>query len=115
MAKRMKWITNGVNFLRGNWEPIIARFDNSKMWLMDGCCCTADTFKASIRKLAQEYGASTVEVKPLLNEKDQPTEDRSNVVNFKRLSKGYWFYIPKAVPEGAKREFIEFSKEEVFA
>ena len=111
----MKWITNGVSFRRGNWETLIAKFDNSKMWLAVGACCTADTFKASIRRLAQSYGASTVEVKPLWDENDRPTEPRENVVSFKLLSEGYWFYIPKAVPEGAKREFIEFAPEEIFA
>lgn len=115
MAKRIKWITNDVSFRRGNWETLIARFDNSKKWLMNGSCCTADTFKASIRRLAQEFGASVVEVKYLWNQDEKPTEDRTNVVNYKKLSSGYWFYIPKWVPEGAKREFIEFAPEEIFA
>jgi hypothetical protein len=37
------------------------------------------------------------------------------VVDFRQLPDGYWFYIEKAVPEGATREFIEFEPSQLFA
>lgn len=115
MAKRLKWITNGVSFNRGNYEELIAKFDNSKKWLKLGAYTTTSGFKSSIRNLAEAYGASVVEIKALWDEDEKPTEDRENVVNYGKLSEGYWFYIEKWVPEGAKREFIEFAPEEIFA
>ena len=114
MTKRFKWITNGVSFNRGNYEDLIAKFDNSRKWLKVGAYCTTSSFKSSIRNLAEVFGASVIEIKPLWDENEQPTEDRTNVVNYRKLSDGYWFYIPKQVPEGAKQEFIEFTPEEIF-
>ena len=115
MAKRIKWIAPGISFSRGNYTELIAKFDNSRKWLKLGAYTTTSGFKSSIRNLAQAYGASVVEIKSLWDKNEEPTEDRMNVVNYKLLSDGYWFYIPKQVPEGSKREFIEFSEDEVFA
>lgn len=114
MAKRIKWIAPDVNFNRGNYESVIAKFDNCKKWLRVGAVCSTQTAKADFRKLAQEFGAETVEIKPLWGLDEEPTEDRMNVVDFCQLSDGYWFYIEKAVPEGATREFIEFEPSQLF-
>lgn len=115
MAKRIKWIAPDVSFSRGNYESVIAKFDNCKKWLHVGAVCSTQSAKTSFRKLAQEFGAETVEIKPLWGLDEKPTENRMNVVNFRKLSDSYWFYIEKAVPEGAKREFIEFKPAELFA
>jgi hypothetical protein len=115
MAKRIKWIAPDVSFSRGNYESVIAKFDNCKKWLRVGAVCSTQTAKSDFRKLAQEFGAETVEIKHLWGADEEPTEDRMNVVDFRQLSDGYWFYIEKAVPEGATREFIEFEASELFA
>ena len=115
MAKRIKWVVQDVSFNRGNFEDVIAKFDNSRKWFRVGAVCSTQTAKSDFRKLAQDYGAETVEIKHLWGPDEEPTEDRMNVVDFKKISDGYFFYIEKAVPEGAKREFIEFEPNELFA
>ena len=115
MAQRKKWITNGVSFARGNHQPLIAKFDNSKMWLDLAACCTTQTFKDRIKSLAEAYGAKVIEVKPMWNEKEELTVDAEELVKFRKLSTGYRFFREKEVPEGATREFIEFEECEVFA
>ena len=111
---RIKWVINdGISFNRGNWDMLIAKFDNSKKWLMPSALCTASTFRAEIRQLAQDFGAKVVEVKKLFQE-GKPVEKRQDVVDFLKLSSGYIFRIEKSVPEGARREFIEFTPDEIF-
>ena len=110
---RIRWITNDVSFNRGNWEILIAKFDNSRKWLMPSALCTAANFKAEIRQLAQDFGAKVVEVKKLY-ENENPVEKRQDVVDFLKLSSGYIFRIEKRVPDGAKREFTEFTPDEIF-
>ena len=114
MAKRIKWIAPDVSFSRGNFEDVIAKFNNSRKWFRVGAVCSTQTAKSDFRKLAQDFGAESVEIKPLWGVDEEPTEDRMNVVDFRQLSNGYFFYIEKAVPEGATREFIEFEPSELF-
>ena len=117
MAKRIQWDIDDVSFRRGNFETIIARFDNCKKWFRDGSVCSTQTAKSSFRRLAQRYGATRVEVKYLFGRDEEPTEDRTSVIDFKWLpgSEEWWFYIEKPVPEGSRRQFHEFRPEELFA
>ena len=111
MAKRIKWTTNEVEFNRGNRTVLIAKLDNCKVWLSLKAYCTTQAFKSDVRNLAQTFGATMVEIKPAFNN-DIPAE--SNVVEFLKLSDGYWFSTEIPVPEGAKRKIKEYKAEELF-
>lgn len=115
---KMKWNTNGVTFNRGNYRPLIAHFDNSKCWLALAACTTTSGFRAEIRRLANEYGAKTVELKYFYDDNDNQTE--TNVVDFmdmysEELDKRYYIFRNELkVPSGTPRKFIKYSPEEIF-
>lgn len=115
---KMKWNTNGVTFNRGNYRPLIAHFDNSKCWLSLAACTTTSGFRAEIRRLANEYGAKTVELKYFYDDNDNQTE--TNVVDFmdiysEELDKRYYIFRSELkVPSGAPRKFIMYSPDEIF-
>lgn len=109
----MKWIKNDVLFERGNYEPIIAKFDNSKVWLVVTACCTQQTARSLFKELGEKYGAKSVEIKKMYSVDDQITEE--NIVGFLRLYDGtYLFRNELNVPEGQNRQFIKFSETEIF-
>lgn len=113
--KKLKWTMNGVTFERSNYRPVIARFDNSRCWFsLAACCCgtTTSSFRSEIRRLANEYGASSVELKYFYDDNDTQTE--TNVVDFLYLSSGYIFRNELNVPDGSRREFISYEPEALF-
>lgn len=114
--KRIKWTTNGVSFARGNHTPLIAKFDNSRVWLALRACCTAATFKAEIRRLAQDFGAKEIEIKPEYTEdengRDHLTE--KNLIGFLYIDEKAVFSIDLPVPEGARRKIKHYKPEEIF-
>lgn len=113
--KRLKWkIAEGIQFSWGNYMRLIAKFDNSRKWLENGANCTVQDFRSDVRRLAQVYGAKEVELKPLFDEDDNATEKRENVVQFLKLSSGYFFRIPLPRRDGELIEYREFSDDEVF-
>lgn len=111
----MKWINeSNVQFDRGNHEPCIFKFDNSKMWFMFDALCSTQTVRAEARKLGQAYGAKEITIKHLW-EGYKTTEPRENVVNFSRYAEKYHFYIPLPVQDGERRKFKDFDDSELFA
>lgn len=48
MMAEIKWITNNVTFERGNYLAVVAKFDNSKVWLGLGAMMTASGAKAPL-------------------------------------------------------------------
>lgn len=111
----MKWINeSNVQFNRGNYEPCIFKFDNSKVWFMFDAICSTQTVRTEARKLGQAYGAKEVTIKYLFDG-NKNTEARAVVVNFFRHTGKYRFYIPLPVQNGKPREFKDFSDSELFA
>lgn len=56
---RIKWITNNVTFERGNYLAVVAKFDNSKVWLGLGAMMTARNVKFWAKSLAKEHNSAT--------------------------------------------------------
>lgn len=117
MTKRIKWVTNDVDFSRGNYEVLIVKLGNCKSWLAYRAFITTQGFKANVKDLAQTFGSRVAEIKPLYIYSDDgeshPTE--SNIIGFMQIEKGkYFFSIDLPVPEGAKRNIKEFSPDELF-
>lgn len=112
----MKWIKNDVTFRRGNHHPLIARLDDSPFWLGFCACMTTQTFREDIRRLAQNFGCATIEVKYHWNADGEATEPEDSIVGVLNLGNGeYLFRQELPVPEGAKRKFREFTAEQIFA
>jgi hypothetical protein len=108
----LKWNCEGVNFSRGNHEPLIAKFDNSKVWLNPTSMMTTQAFKSSIRRLAQAYGANSVTVKPFFSDNGVQTE--TQLVDYINLSPGYKFRNELSVKEGERRQFRYYEESEIF-
>lgn len=110
----MKWINeSNVQFDRGNHEPCIFKFDNSKMWFMFDAVCSTQTVRTEARKLGQVYGAKEITIKYLWDGYKM-TESREKFVNFSRYDGKYNFYIPMPVQVGEMREFKNFDDSELF-
>lgn len=115
-TKRIKWTTNGVSFARGNYTPLIAKLDNSRVWLELRAWCTAHTFREEIRRLAQDFGAKEVEIKPEFTE-DENGQDHlteKNVIGFHYIDEKASFAIDLPVPEGARRKIKFYKPEDIF-
>lgn len=108
----MKWIKNGIRFERGNYEPLIVKFDNSKVWLKIDACCTQQSARKEFRELGEAYGAKTIEVQKMYN--DDGVVSHEDIVCFLDLGDKYIFRNELEVPEGVKREFIRYSEDEIF-
>lgn len=108
----IKWNCKDVNFSRGNYTPLVAKFNNSRVWLNVPVIMTTQAFRSSIRRLAQAYGAKTVTVKPFYDDNDIQTE--TQVVDFISLSNGYKFRNELAVKEGERRQFKLYEESEIF-
>lgn len=110
----MKWINeSNVQFNRGNHEPCIFKFDNSKMWFMFDALCSTQTVRTEARKLGQAYGAKEITIKHLCGS-DGYTEPREKVVNFFRYGEKYDFYISLPVQEGERYKSVNFDDSELF-
>lgn len=113
MAKRIKWNTNGISFRRGNYEDLVARLNNCSKFVTVGGVCSADTFKSDIRRFAQTFGATEVEIMPLWDkDTDELTVPMQDVVAFRTLSPGR-YYIFRRGENPCER--IEVQPEEIFA
>ena len=77
MMAEIKWITNNVTFERGNYLAVVAKFDNSKVWLGLGAMMTARNVKFWAESLAKEHNSATVELKYL---KDCTDEKNNHVL-----------------------------------
>lgn len=115
--KNLKWINeSNVQFNRGNYEPCIFKFDNSKMWFNSTAICTTQSIKSMARKMAQHYNAKEIIIKYLWIDDKHTSELRKNVVDFidDYYGENYKFRIELPVKEGEKRQFRYFEKSEIF-
>lgn len=110
--KKIKWTLNDISFNRGNYRPVIARFNNSKCWLGIPAMTTTSSARAMFRELAIAYGATAVELKYFYDDMDQQTE--TDVVDFLKLSTGYKFRNELQVPAGTRRQFKEYTADQIF-
>lgn len=115
-TKKIKWAKSNVTFNRGNHEPCIFKFNNSKVWFNSCSCCTTQTIKAIARRMAKHYKADVVEIKYLWNEDGTTSEPRENVVDFidDYWGEDYKFRIELPVKEGERRQFKYFDETEIF-
>lgn len=114
MMAEIKWITNNVTFERGNYLAVVAKFDNSKVWLGPAAAMTARNVKFWAESLAKEHNSATVELKYLKDCTDEkiityyldydPTEGE--------LIEGYRTEIE--VEDGEYPEFVEYAETEIW-
>lgn len=113
----IKWINEGnVLFNRGNYEPCIFKFDNSKVWFNSNAICTTQSIKSMARRMAQHYNAKKITIKYLWIDDKHTSEPRENVVDFidDYYGENYKFRIELPVKEGEKRQFRYFEESEIF-
>lgn len=82
----MKWNHNGIMYRRGCYECLIAQYDGKGPWYANDCLMTQQTMKSSFKRLGEHLGAQSIEVKPLYDEDDKPTE--KTVCAFMRMYDG---------------------------
>lgn len=110
----MKWINeSNVQFDRGNHEPCIFKFDNSKVWFKPNANCTTQGIRALARRLGQAYGSKEITIKYLWDG-DKTTEPRENVVDFYCYAGKYYFCILLPAQEGERCKFKDFEDSEFF-
>lgn len=71
----LKWFDKDVKYFPGNYEMLIAKFNNSVYWLRFVKIITVITFKKMIRDLGRKYNAKSVMIKPMYNEEGKLTEN----------------------------------------
>lgn len=108
----MKWVIENVTFERGNMRPCIAKFDNSICWFTPDVMCSTTTFRQLIRKLANQYGAKTVQVQYAYDDLYNATE--KDVVEFLEIDGNYIFRNELPVPDGHRRQFVTYINEALF-
>lgn len=111
----MKWKKNNVVSRRGNFRPILAKFDNSRYWLAIGANCSVATAINQFRHLGRIFCSKSVEIKYWYDDEGRPSEEDDNIVDVVMSS---WsdnaFRRELPVSEGQKRQFQYFKEEEVF-
>ena len=117
----MKWINeSNVKFNRGNYERIIAKFDNSLKWFELDAMTTTSGARWCFRRLAQEYDAKIITIKHLFDEDGNATEKREDVVGFyktydeKEDREYYVFRYETTTKESCERTFRYFQESELF-
>lgn len=78
----MKWIKNGIEFKRGNYEVLIAKFDDTPVWFTLRAMATQQSQKGRFKQLGEMFEASRCEVKLMYNDADEWTEENIVVVDF---------------------------------
>ena len=102
----MKWINqSNVQFYRGNYEPCIFKFDNSKVWFSLGAICTTQTVRYFAREMGKHYNAKYVTMKYLFDANGKSTENRNDVVDVDDYNGQYHYRIELPVKGGEKRQF----------
>lgn len=82
----MKWNHNGTMYRRGCYKCLIAQYDGKGPWYANDTMMTQQTMKSSFKMLGEYLGAKSIEVKPLYDEDDNPTETK--VCAFMRMYDG---------------------------
>ena len=104
MMAEIKWITNNVTFERGNYLAVVAKFDNSKVWLGLGAMMTARNVKFWAESLAKEHNSATAELKYLKDCTDE------KIITY------YLDYDPTEgeLIECYRTEFVEYDEAEIW-
>ena len=96
----MKWINKeGVKFNRGDYEGLMAKFDNWDVWFCMRAMATQQTQKSAFKSLGEYLGATSCEVRYMWDEEGNAREN--NVVAFMSCTTEYLFYVD--TPDGLKR------------
>lgn len=115
----MKWHNpENITFNRGNYDRVIFKFDNSKVWLIPDCIMTTQSLKCEIRKLGKMFNSKEVTIKHLFKEEDNKyvaTEHRDNVIDFYIYQDICTFRTELPCVEGEKIQYKVYAKEDVFA
>ena len=114
---RIKWNTHDVSFRRGNYQDLIVKLNNCKVWLGYRAVCSTSTFKTQVRRLAQAYGATEVEIKDawMETEEGKYVSSEKRVIGWLNLGNGeFIFSYDLPVPEGSKRIINYVRPEEIF-
>lgn len=82
----MKWIKNGIEFKRGDYFCLIAKYDTRPEWFAVRAMATQQTQKANFKELGEYLNAGTVEVKEAYGDDEKPVE--KNVILFDNM-RGY--------------------------
>lgn len=72
----MKWNHNGITYRRGCYECLIAQYDGEGPWYAGEAIQTQQSMKSGFKRLGEYLGAKSVEVKPLYDKNDNPTETK---------------------------------------
>lgn len=78
----MKWINNGVRYERGNYECLIAKFDDLDMWFTLRAQATQQAQKNRFKQLGQLFEAVKCEVLPMYSEDNEWTKNHIVVFDF---------------------------------
>lgn len=72
----MKWNNNGITYNRGNYECLIARYDDSDIWFTPRAMQTQQCAKSNFKRLGELLEAKNCEVQPMYNDSDEWTHDK---------------------------------------
>ncbi|RGD22780.1 hypothetical protein DW651_03040 [Subdoligranulum sp. AM23-21AC] len=86
----MKWNKNGIKFLRGCHEVLIAQYDGKGPWYCNIPIMTQQSMKTCFKELGEYLEAESVEVKYLYDEDDTPTENET--MDFMRKYDGTYIF-----------------------
>lgn len=99
----MKWNNNGIKYERGNYECLIARYNDTGYWVCVRADATQQTQKSNFKDLGEFLSASKCEVKHLYDVDDELTETNIILIdNLKAYGGGFAFWKTN----GIRREKI---------
>lgn len=113
----MRWKKENISTNRGNFEPVIAKFDNSRYWLRIGEMCSTQEALRFFRMIGHAFGAASVEVKYLFGKNDWFSERAKNIVDIslKGSPKDIRFRQELPVDFLDPKQFKELTPAEVFS
>lgn len=80
----MKWIKNGIEFKRGDYFCLIAKYDTRPEWFALRAMATQQTQKQRFKELGEYLKANVVEVKEAYDEEETLTE--KNIILFDNMA-----------------------------
>lgn len=78
----MKWNNNGIQYKRGCYECLIAKYDESPIWFTPRAQQTQQSQKSNFKRLGELLEASKVEVMPMYGDDDEWTQETIVVFDF---------------------------------
>lgn len=114
--QRIKWTKNDVVSRRGNFRPVIAKFDNSRYWLTSSAVCSVFDAIEQFRAIGKVFGSKSVEIKYLFDAGDRLTEKEDNILEAMWINSptDYIFRREISRKEGEERKFLYYQEDEVF-